>query len=114
MYLEFTLDLCSTFQLQTIMAEHDEPGTVQFCLGGLVWQLSVPEFGVALGLYTDDFMEADNFPHLHRHIHCAPSSCWNAMMPATGIHDPSRFKASALAPALRYLHALLAHTLTGR
>ncbi|PPS16047.1 hypothetical protein GOBAR_AA04531 [Gossypium barbadense] len=81
MYLELTLELCSTFQMQTVMAEHDDPGTIQFRLGSLVRQLSVPEFGVALGLYTKEFIEADNFPHLHRHIHYAPSSCWSAMMP---------------------------------
>ncbi|PPS19412.1 hypothetical protein GOBAR_AA01167 [Gossypium barbadense] len=38
-------------------------------------------------------MEADNFPHLQRHIHYAPSLCWAALMPATGIYDPSRSKA---------------------
>lgn len=113
-YLEFTLELCSTFQLQTVMTEFDDPITVQFHLGGLVRQLSVPEFGVALGLYTDEFMEADNFPHLYRHIHYSLSSCWAALIPATGIYDPSPFKVSSLSPALRYLHAILAHTLIER
>ncbi|PPS01177.1 hypothetical protein GOBAR_AA19486 [Gossypium barbadense] len=113
-YLEFTLELCSTFQLQTVMTVYDDLGTIQFRFGGLVRQLSVPEFGVALGLYTENFMEADNFPHLHRHIHYALFSCWAALIPTTSIYDPSRSKASALSPALRYLHALLAHTLTGR
>ncbi|PPS02688.1 hypothetical protein GOBAR_AA17974 [Gossypium barbadense] len=96
------------------MAEHDDPGTVQFCLGSLVLQLSVPEFGATLGLYTNEFMEADHFPHLYCHIHRSPSSCWIGLMPTTGIYDPSRSKALALALALRYLHAFLAHTLTGR
>ncbi|PPS18892.1 hypothetical protein GOBAR_AA01696 [Gossypium barbadense] len=113
-YLEFTLELCSTFQLQMIMTDYDDLGTVQFRLGGLVRQLSVPEFGVALGLYTENFMEVDKFSHLHCHIHYAPSSYWAALILATSIYDPSRFKASTLSPALRYPHALLAHTLTGR
>ncbi|PPS20036.1 hypothetical protein GOBAR_AA00528 [Gossypium barbadense] len=111
-YLELTLELCSTFQLQTVMAKYDDLDTIQFRLGRLVQQLSILEFGVALGLYTEDFMEADNFPHLHRHIHYAPSSCWASLMPATGVYDPSCSKASALSPTLLYLHALLAHTLT--
>ncbi|PPS20482.1 hypothetical protein GOBAR_AA00099 [Gossypium barbadense] len=97
-----------------VMSEFDNPGIVQFRLGGLVRQLSVPEFEIVLGLFTENFMEADNFPHIHRHMHYAPSSCWAALIPATGIYDPSRSKASALSLALRYLHALLAHTLTGR
>ncbi|PPS01113.1 hypothetical protein GOBAR_AA19552 [Gossypium barbadense] len=85
-YLKLTLEIWSTFHLQVVMTQFDDPGTVQFCLGDLVRQLSVPEFGVALGLYTEEFMDA--------------------------IYDPSCFKASALAPSLRYLHAILAHTLT--
>ncbi|PPR83020.1 hypothetical protein GOBAR_AA37693 [Gossypium barbadense] len=34
-YLELTLELCSTFHLQTVMTNFNDPGTVQFCLGGL-------------------------------------------------------------------------------
>ncbi|PPR95399.1 hypothetical protein GOBAR_AA25270 [Gossypium barbadense] len=86
--------------------------TTEFRLNSLVRQLSVPEFSVALGLYTDEFMEADDFPHLHRQIHYSPSSCWDSLSPIAGAYDPSRSKASALSPALRYIHALLAYTLT--
>ncbi|PPS10843.1 hypothetical protein GOBAR_AA09802 [Gossypium barbadense] len=35
-------------------------------------------------------------------------------LPASATYDPSRFKALALPPSLRYLHAILAHTLTER
>ncbi|PPS20479.1 hypothetical protein GOBAR_AA00096 [Gossypium barbadense] len=106
--------LGSTLQLQTVMAEHDDPGIVQFCLGGLVCQLSVPEFGATLGLYMDEFLDTDIFPSLHRHIHHPPSVCWSDLQPATGVYDPSRSKASVLPPPLHYLYALLAHTLMGR
>ncbi|PPS07046.1 hypothetical protein GOBAR_AA13597 [Gossypium barbadense] len=88
MYLEFTLELYSTFHLQTVMTNFDDPGTVQFCLGGLVRQLSVPEFGTALGLYTEkDFV------------------------PASATYDPSRSKASALPSSLSlaYFIALALH-----
>ncbi|PPS06861.1 hypothetical protein GOBAR_AA13788 [Gossypium barbadense] len=34
-YLEFTLELCSTFYLQTVMTNFDNPGMIQFCLDGL-------------------------------------------------------------------------------
>ncbi|PPR86742.1 hypothetical protein GOBAR_AA33950 [Gossypium barbadense] len=53
-YLELTMELCSTFHLQTVMTRYDDPGMVQFRLGGLIRQLSVPEFGAALGLYTEE------------------------------------------------------------
>ncbi|KAK5846504.1 hypothetical protein PVK06_002794 [Gossypium arboreum] len=69
---------------------------------------------MAFGLYTDKFMEADDFPHLNRQIHYSPSSCWEDLSPLVGVYDPNRLKASALSPALRYVHTLLTHTLTGR
>ncbi|KAK5824784.1 hypothetical protein PVK06_019568 [Gossypium arboreum] len=59
-------------------------------------------------------MDDDDFDTLHRHIHLSPSNYWRALVPALATYDPSRSKASALAPSLRYLHAILAHTLTGR
>ena len=42
-YLEFKLELYSMFHLQTAMTNFDDPGTIQFYLGGLVCQLSVPK-----------------------------------------------------------------------
>ncbi|KAK5832804.1 hypothetical protein PVK06_016607 [Gossypium arboreum] len=76
--------------------------------------MSVPEFGIALGLYTDEFMEEEDMNALLRNIHISPSLCWKALVPLSSTYDPSRSKASALAPSLRYVHAILAHTLTER
>ncbi|KAG8489233.1 hypothetical protein CXB51_017266 [Gossypium anomalum] len=72
-YLELTMKLCSTFHLQTVMANHDDLGMVQFRLGGLVRQLSVLEFGAALGLYKEEFKEENDLDTLNRHIHYSPS-----------------------------------------
>ncbi|PPS08698.1 hypothetical protein GOBAR_AA11946 [Gossypium barbadense] len=74
-YLELTMELCSTFHLQTVMMNYDDPGTVQFHLGGLVRQLSVLEFGTALGLYTEEFKEENDLHALNRHIHRSPARC---------------------------------------
>ncbi|PPS16345.1 hypothetical protein GOBAR_AA04239 [Gossypium barbadense] len=90
--------------LQTVMTNFDDPGMVQFHLGGLVLQLSVPEFVIALGLYTEEFMDDNELDTLHRHIYYSPSKCWKDLVPASTTYDPSRFKASALPPFLRYLH----------
>ncbi|KAK5811593.1 hypothetical protein PVK06_026941 [Gossypium arboreum] len=113
-YLEFTLELCLTFHLQTVMINFDDPGMVQFCLGGLVRQLSIPEFGIALRLYTEEFMDANELDTLHRHIHYSPSKCWRDLVLGSTTYDLSRSKALALPPSLRYLHTILAHTLIGR
>ncbi|PPS09306.1 hypothetical protein GOBAR_AA11342 [Gossypium barbadense] len=46
--------------LQVVMTNNDDPGTIHFQLGGLVRAMNVPEFGVVLGLYTDEFMEEED------------------------------------------------------
>ncbi|KAK5771461.1 hypothetical protein PVK06_047665 [Gossypium arboreum] len=71
--------------------------------------MSVPEFGTALGIYTDEFIGDDKFLHLHHHIHYSLSCCYTDLT-ASQICS----KATSLPPALRYIYALLAHTLTGR
>ncbi|PPR96579.1 hypothetical protein GOBAR_AA24088 [Gossypium barbadense] len=78
-YLELTMKLCSTFHLQTVMTNYDNPNTVQFCLGGLVRQLSILEFDAALGLYTEKFKEENDVHSLNHHIHRSPSRCWDAL-----------------------------------
>ncbi|PPR97064.1 hypothetical protein GOBAR_AA23603 [Gossypium barbadense] len=99
---------------QTLMINYDDPGTVQFCLGQLIRQLSVLEFGAALGLYTEEFKEENNLDTLSRHIHFSFSKCWHTLVPGAASYNPRRSKASVLPPFLRYLHAVLAHTITGR
>ncbi|PPR84223.1 hypothetical protein GOBAR_AA36488 [Gossypium barbadense] len=112
-YLEPTMELCSTFHLQTMMMNYDDPGTVQFYLSRLICQLSVPEFGTALGLYTEEFKEVNDLHALNRHIHRSPSRCWDPLVPGGATYNLSLSKASALPPSLRHLHTILAHTTTG-
>ncbi|KAK5842251.1 hypothetical protein PVK06_004587 [Gossypium arboreum] len=108
------MELCSMFHIQTVMTNYDDLGTVQFCLGGLVRQLSVPKFGMALGLYTEEFKEQNDLHALNRHIHRSPLQYWDALVSGGATYNPSCSKASDLPPSLRYLHAILAHTITGR
>ncbi|PPS03854.1 hypothetical protein GOBAR_AA16815 [Gossypium barbadense] len=113
-YLELTMELYSTFHLQTVMMNYDDPDMVQFRIGGLIHQLSIPEFGAALGLYTEEFKEENELHALSHHIHFSPSKCWHSLAPSTTSYNPSRSKASVLPPSLKYLHAILAHTIIGR
>ncbi|PPR81833.1 hypothetical protein GOBAR_AA38881 [Gossypium barbadense] len=80
----------------TVMTNFDNPRTVQFYLSGLVRQLSIPEFGIALGLYTEEFIDEEDFDSLHRHIHYSPLKCWNTLVFPSATYNPSRSKASAL------------------
>ncbi|KAK5785168.1 hypothetical protein PVK06_039720 [Gossypium arboreum] len=113
-YSELTLEFCTTFHLQHVINTHDEAGTINFRLGGLVRHMSVPKFGDAFGLYTEEFMASKNFLQLHRHIYYSPSCCWTDLTVITVPYDASRSKATSLPPTLRYIHVILAHTLTGR
>ncbi|KAK5771030.1 hypothetical protein PVK06_047203 [Gossypium arboreum] len=113
-YSELTLEFCTTFHLQHVMNTHDEAGTIILKLGGLVRHMSVPEFGATLGLYEEEFMTSENFLQLHRHIHYSPSYCWTNLTESTIPYNASRSKVTSLPLALCYIHAILAHTLTGR
>ncbi|PPS18691.1 hypothetical protein GOBAR_AA01885 [Gossypium barbadense] len=88
---------------RTVMTNYNDPGTVQFRLGRLVRQLSVPEFGTALGLYMEEFKEENDLHALNRHIHRSLSKCWYALAPGAASYNPSHSKASDLPPSLRAL-----------
>ncbi|PPS11212.1 hypothetical protein GOBAR_AA09432 [Gossypium barbadense] len=85
------------------MTNYDDFGKVQFRLGGLVCQLRVPEFGTALGLYTEEFKEENDLHALNHLIHRSPSRCWDALVPGGATYNPSRSEALALPPSLRLL-----------
>ncbi|PPR88256.1 hypothetical protein GOBAR_AA32432 [Gossypium barbadense] len=91
-YLKLMIELCSTFHLQTVMTNYDDPGIVQFRLGGLVHQLSFPEFGAVLGLYTEEFKEENELHALTYHIHFSPSKYWHTLALGAASYNPSRSK----------------------
>ncbi|PPR95362.1 hypothetical protein GOBAR_AA25308 [Gossypium barbadense] len=79
------------------------------------WELF---FGIIEPTYLELTMELYLTFHLQtvltsRHIHFSPSKCWHTLAPSTASYNSSRSKASVLPPSLRYLHAILAHTITG-
>ncbi|PPS06387.1 hypothetical protein GOBAR_AA14259 [Gossypium barbadense] len=114
MYIELTMELCSTFHLQTVTTNYDDPGTVQFGLGRLVRQFSVLEFGTTMGLYTEEFKEENDLHALNRHIHRSPSWCWDTLVPSVATYNPSRSKASALPPSLSTAAQKSSLTLIGK
>ncbi|PPS11184.1 hypothetical protein GOBAR_AA09458 [Gossypium barbadense] len=89
-YLELTMELCSTFHLQTVMTNYDDPGTVQSSRRTMTYMLSTATFIVLL------------------------RSAGTPSPLGAASYNPSRSNASALPRSLRYLHAILAHTLTGK
>ena len=49
----------------------------------------------------------------HHHIHYLPSLCWTKLTASMTPYDPTQSKATSLPLTLRYIHVILAHTLTG-
>ncbi|PPS19094.1 hypothetical protein GOBAR_AA01478 [Gossypium barbadense] len=74
---------------QVVMTKNDDPGTIHFRLDCLVHVMSVPEFGVALELYTNEFTEEEDMNALPRNTHISPSLCWKALAPLSSTYDPS-------------------------
>ncbi|PPR91401.1 hypothetical protein GOBAR_AA29282 [Gossypium barbadense] len=72
------------------------------------------QWNYAQRLYTEEFREGNELHALSRHIHVSPSKCWNTLALNAASYNPSHSKASVLPPSLRYLHAILAHTITRR
>ncbi|PPS08204.1 hypothetical protein GOBAR_AA12437 [Gossypium barbadense] len=61
-----------------------------------------------------EFKEENDLNALNRHIHHSPLKCWDALAPSAASYNPNCSKASVLPLSLKYLHAIFAHTLTGR
>ncbi|PPS17228.1 hypothetical protein GOBAR_AA03342 [Gossypium barbadense] len=74
-------------------------------------EVSHPKFGT---IKMEKFKEENDLDALTRHIHFSPSKCRHTLAPSAASYNPSRSKASVLPPSLRYLHAILAQTITGR
>ncbi|PPS09912.1 hypothetical protein GOBAR_AA10731 [Gossypium barbadense] len=74
------------------MINYDDPSTDQFCLGGLILQLSVLEFSATLGLYTEEFKEENELHALTHHIHFSPSKCWHTLAPSAASYSLSLSK----------------------
>ncbi|PPR99094.1 hypothetical protein GOBAR_AA21568 [Gossypium barbadense] len=69
-----------------VMTNNDDPGTIHFRLGGLVRAMSVQDFGVALGLYTDEFMEEEDMNYYHEISTFLPpcaGKLWHHSLPPT-------------------------------
>lgn len=64
-YSELAVDFCLTFILQHVILSHDNSCTISFRLGNMMRHLSIPDFGVALGLYTKEFMSCEGFLTLY-------------------------------------------------
>ncbi|PPS06061.1 hypothetical protein GOBAR_AA14578 [Gossypium barbadense] len=77
---------------------------------------SVPEFDVALELYTEEFMSTEDFLQLHQHIHYSPSRCWIELTGGLTNYDVSRSKSMTIGHVfdLAYFIALACRNQTER
>ncbi|KAI3744489.1 hypothetical protein L1987_57571 [Smallanthus sonchifolius] len=93
-YMELTVEFHTTFRYVT--GQFEEPAAVSFALGRHVFEMSVPQFAVAMGWYTEAGLR----------------DFWNSI--ADGPYSSSLVESSIRDPIIRYIHRILACTLIGR
>ncbi|PPS13300.1 hypothetical protein GOBAR_AA07349 [Gossypium barbadense] len=112
-YAELTFECFSTFFLLTVLSSADDPRAISFRLGGITQHFSIAGFGVALDLYSDDFLAMTKLSSLPQHIHHSASLYWLKIAEVVIPYNLSQSKAWCFPPVVRYIHTILAHTLTG-
>ncbi|KAL8210655.1 hypothetical protein R6Q57_005092 [Mikania cordata] len=89
------------------------PGQVQFRLGGELHRMTLPEFGVLLGLYTEEEIDTDLY-RLARHedFDDVIASWWPQISDSPWL---GKARVSTMRdPLHRYIHRVLAYTIVGR
>lgn len=76
--------------------------------------LSIPGFGAVLGLYSEEFMSIEEFSTLSQDIHQSTTLYWTDIVAIASLYNPSHSNATYLPLTLRYIHAILAHSLISR
>ncbi|KAL8218820.1 hypothetical protein R6Q57_022193 [Mikania cordata] len=116
-YRLITVEFLSTFVFRPRAADQpqadpDQP-EVSFRLCGLAYAMSLAEFGNALGLYTEEELE---MPIYTSAIHTADDAVVSAWWPRIG--DEPFVRAARVTrirdPLIRYLHRVIASSITGR
>ncbi|KAL8218159.1 hypothetical protein R6Q57_021532 [Mikania cordata] len=116
-YRLITVEFLSTFVFRPRAADQpqadpDQP-EVSFRLCGLAYAMSLAEFGNALGLYTEEELK---MPIYTSAIHTADDAVVSAWWPRIG--DDPFVRAARVTrirdPLIRYLHRVIASSITGR
>ncbi|MBA0674820.1 hypothetical protein Goari_016394 [Gossypium aridum] len=98
----------------TVLLSGDGPREISFRLGSVTRYLRIAGLRVALSIYSDDFLATLDFSTLPRYIYRPTPLYWSDISEFATSYNPNQSKVRCLPPALCYIHAILAHTLTGR
>ncbi|KAI3797201.1 hypothetical protein L1987_32456 [Smallanthus sonchifolius] len=121
---ELTMEFLASFNFNTSTTDAWDESAVTFRLGGTWHETSVARFGIDLGIYTMDELEAKSdiasyhtFPdeeyRQHPTFGVTRHEFWSQI--GLGTYSPSRTKSSKLKdPLHRYIHRLLSHSVTAR
>ncbi|KAL8217275.1 hypothetical protein R6Q57_024112 [Mikania cordata] len=117
-YRPITVEFLSTFVYRPCGPDYQpqagaQPSEISFRLCGFAYELSLAEFGNALGLYTEQEL---TMPIYTTVIHTAGDAVVSAWWPRIG--DEPFVRAARVTrirdPLIRYLHRVIASSITGR
>lgn len=87
---------------------------VAFQLGVELHRLTMPEFGVALGLWTTEEQMTDVYTTAFLRFYGGYLGLLDAHIPRRCTFLTVQGEGTRLIPVLRYLHTIIAYTITGR
>ncbi|KAD5802902.1 hypothetical protein E3N88_14262 [Mikania micrantha] len=119
-YMELTVEFHSTFRQMS--GSFDDPAAVSFALGRRTFSMSIPQFAIATGFYTDEQVRAPEFAQSLRAVVREPSDLgiterqleefWSSI--ADGPFTSAIIESSIRDPLIRYVHRMVSCTLIGR
>ncbi|KAD7479730.1 hypothetical protein E3N88_02866 [Mikania micrantha] len=103
----------SIFDTEHTSGPRQHPGQIQFRLCGELHRMTLPEFGVLLGLYTEEEIDTDlNRLARHEDFDDVIASWWPQISDSP-LLDKARVS-TMRDPLHRYIHMVLAYTIVGR
>jgi len=115
-YEQLALEVLSTFEMFRGVIAFHQNDFIQFQAFGAMHKMSLTEFSIHLGLYNADFTRTPEYDALLTSRPPGESmvAAWRRIG-KTKEYDPRQTKATSLvSPAVRYMHYMLSHTITGR
>ena len=116
-HYELLLEFLCTLDFQKEYISVLRPGVINFKLGGRRHQMSVAEFGVALGVYSEPYIRSTAYTNALVDFPSdeMPALFWESITVTGPGYSPATAKSTFIRiPSLRYLHKFIAHSISGR
>ena len=114
---ELTYEFLTTFNLDKSVTDVSHEGTISFRLMNREFGMSITEFSVACGFYTEEYTDSVDYDNSYTGFpsNFNPNAFWREITDSPINYNPSQSKSSVIkSPALKYMHRFIAFSLSGR